>query len=279
MLRVIAHHNFTTPVEAEGEFSFTIRNDGNADVKIVQFPRFASFYFQRLEILDNNGRMLEILKESDSRCGRGLICIVLREPLKPRDQITLRFRYIRSSHVSEKQLRGFFIQRTALPLVHFVDEGTSVYVDVLPPEGMRLKVVEHAFTPFTPLVDTEKTKGYPIATPEKGCRRVSYRFPESGGSPLPGAYVIIVDVRYPSSLSWTIISLPFATILLFLSVVLRRLLCFPLPLVPPSFFLALFGALLGVRIWTFSELLMRRLSYLYVAGTILSLIGAILAIL
>lgn len=242
---MIAHYNLITPVEAEGEFSFTIRNDGNTDVEIVQFPRFGSFYFQRLEILDSNGRMLEILKESDYRCGRGLVCVVLREPLKPREQITLRFRY---AHVPEKALKGLFIQHAVLKLVHHLDEGTSVYVHVLPPEGMKLKREDDVFTSFTPLIHTEKAKGHPITTPEEGSRYISFRFPKSGGSPLPGTYIVMVDVRYPSSLSWTIILLPFVTTLLFLDVILCRFLYSPLPLVPPSLFLALFGTLLGVRI-------------------------------
>jgi len=274
LLRVVAHYRLVTPVEAEGEFCFAFRNDSGAEVSIVQFPRFGGFYFQRLEILDSSGRVLEILKEDDPRCREGAICVVLREPLKTREQATLRFRY---ALVPERELKGFFIQRAVLKLLHYLDKGTSVYVHVLPPEGMRLKRGDDFFTPFTPLIHPEKAKGRPIATPEEGSRYVSMRFPRSGGAPVPGTYMVVVDVRYPSPLSWTIILLPFAAILLFLGALARRLLCPQLPPLPYSLLLALFGALLGVRIWSFNELLMRRLSYLYVAGTILSLVGAVLA--
>jgi len=62
LLRIIAHYTLVTPVEAEGEFSYTIKNEGNADINIVLFPRFRSFYFQRLEVFDSNGRMLDLRK-------------------------------------------------------------------------------------------------------------------------------------------------------------------------------------------------------------------------
>ena len=198
---------------------------------------------------------------------------MLREPLKPNEQATLRFRY---ALVPEKELKGFFIKLAVLKLPLNLDEGTSAYVHVLPPEGMRLELENDFFTPLTLLIHPETAKGYPIATPEEGSRYISMRFPESGGAPVPGTYMVLVNVKYPPSLSYTIILFPFAAILLFLGA-LARLFCPHLPLLPPSLHLVLFGALLGVRIWSFNELLMKRLSYFYVAGTILSLVGAVLA--
>jgi len=274
LLRVIAYYKLVTPVEAEGEFCFTLRNVGTAEVGVVQFPRFSGFYFQRLEVFDSDGKALEILKEDDPECREGAICVVLREPLKPDEQATLRFRY---ALVPEKELKGFFIKRAVLKLPLNLDEGTSAYVHVLPPEGMRLELENDFFTPFTPLIHPETAKGYPIATPEEGSRYISMRFPRSRGAPVPGTYMVLVSVKYPPSLSWTIILLPFAAILLFLGALARRMFCPHLPPLPPSLHLALFGALLGVRIWSFNELLMKRLSYFYVAGTILSLVGAVLA--
>jgi|GEM_PF-3138227 len=276
LLRVIAHYKLVTPVEAEGEFSYTIKNEGNADIDIVQFPRFRGFYFQRLEVLDNYGRMLEILKEDDPRCGKDLICVLLREPLTPNEQTTLRFRY---ALVPKRELKGRFIRKAVLTLGHNLEKGTSVYVHILPPEGMKLNLEDDGFNPFTPAPLPGKIKGLPITTPEEGSRYVSLRFPDSGGSLLPGFYVVRVDVQYPPSVSRTITLLPFATIFLFSYVIVRYLFRLPwsLPPLPSSTFLALFGALLGVRIWIFNELLMKRLSYLYVASTVLSLVGAILA--
>jgi len=119
LLRIIAHYTLVTPVEAEGEFSYTIKNEGNADINIVLFPRFRSFYFQRLEVFDSNGRMLEILKEDDSRCGKDLICVVLREPLKPNEQTTLRFRY---ALVPERKLKGRFIRKAVLTLAQNLEK-------------------------------------------------------------------------------------------------------------------------------------------------------------
>ena len=288
MLRIIAHYTLVTPVEAEGEFSYTIKNEGNAAINIVLFPRFSGFYFQRLEVFDSNGRTLEILKEDDPRCGKDLICVVLREPLKPNEQTTLRFRY---ALVPKRELKGRFIRKAVLTLVQNLEKGTSVYVHVLPPEGMKLELEDDGFAPF-PGKESQPSetkrgeesqpseiKGLPITTPEEGSRYISLRFPVSGGSPQPGAYLVRVCVQYPPSLSKTIILLPFITILLFSYVIVRCWLQshWALPPLPSSIFLALFGALLGIRIWIFNELLMKRLSHLYVVSTVLSLMRAIFA--
>jgi len=272
-LRLIAIVNMATPTEASGEFFHTFKNNSNERIEVYSFPRPLNKYFQRLEVLDSSGRCLEILKQRDPQCREGQVCVILSPPVGSGEQRTIVVKY---SFVPEIELKGTFIRSSLITISMPAIKDSSAYLHVLPPENMTQSLLDVKFFSRTyptpvPVKDIEI-----LATPEMGSRYISLRFEPNQD----GQYIIRIKIKYPETLRKWLLSLPIIGFILSLSNILIKTILLPilkinLSPIPVSLILALMAALIGTRIWLFHEVLMKNLSYLYLA-TLLAMIIAII---